>query len=91
VKIGLLELILIQFIIYMGIYLLNSYVGIMICLVMAPICFFTLIVSLISELLDRSKVPKLYYKFMVTGFIIPLIILLVGLTLDPNALDWMTD
>ena len=90
-KIGLLELILIQFIIYMGLYLLNSYIGIMICVVMVPICFFTLIVSLISELLDRSKVPTLYYKFMITGFIIPLIILVIGLTLDPNALDWMAD
>ena len=90
-KIGLIELSLIQFVMYMAIYLLNSYVGIMLCLVMAPIFLFILIVSLIAEFFDRSKVPALYYKFMLTGVIIPLIVLITGITLDPGALDWLNE
>ena len=90
-KVGLLELILIQFIIYMGIYMMDNYTGIMLCLVMAPIFLFILIVALISELLDKSKVPRLYYKFMISGVIMPLLVLFIGVTMDPGALDWLSE
>ena len=90
-SIKLPELILIQFIIYFGIYLLDNYIGIMICLVMSPIFLFVLIISLLAELLDRSTVPKSYYLFMLSGFLIPLVVIVVAIILDPNALKWLEE
>jgi quinol-cytochrome oxidoreductase complex cytochrome b subunit len=75
----------------MGVYMLDNYTGIMLCLVMAPIFLFILIVALIAELLDRSKVPRLYYKFMITGVIVPILVLIIGVTVDPGALDWLSE
>ncbi|MEE9372672.1 MAG: hypothetical protein V3V00_06425 [Saprospiraceae bacterium] len=90
-KIGLPELILIQFIIYMGLFLMSSYIGLLICLVMAPIFFFVLIISMLAEVFDRSPVSRSYYTFMASGAIIPLIVLFIGVTMDPHALDWLNE
>lgn len=90
-RLRLPELILIQLIFYIGIYLMSSYIGIMICLVMAPIFLFVLVISLIAEVLDRSKVSKTYYAFMFSGFIIPLIVLIFVVISDPNALKWLEE
>ena len=90
-KIGLLELILIQFIIYMGLFFMSSYIGLLICLVMAPIFFFVLIISLLAEIFDRSKVSRSYYTFMLSGVIVPIVVLMIGLSLDPHALDWLNE
>lgn len=90
-KIGLPELILIQFIFYMALFFMNSYVGLLICLVMAPIFFFILVISLLAELFDRSPVPRSYYLFMASGVVVPLVVLFIGVTMDPHALDWVNE
>ena len=62
--IGQLEIFLFQLIIYSLIYLVDSYVGFLVCLILGVIAFALLVLSLIFELVDRSKVPKSYYYFM---------------------------
>ena len=90
-KIRIPELILIQFIIYLALYLLNHYIGIMLCLVMAPIFLFVLLISLIAEWLEKSAVSRSYYWFMLTGFLVPLFVLVLTIVMDPNALKWLTE
>ena len=90
-KVKLPELILIQFILYMALFMMSRYVGLLICLVMTPIFLFVLIISLLAELFDRSTVPKSYYTFMASGVVVPVIVIIIGIMLDPHALDWLNE
>lgn len=75
----------------MGLFLMSSYIGLLICLVMAPIFFFVLVISLLAEIFDRSKVSRLYYFFMASGVLVPIIVIIIGISLDPHALDWLNE
>ena len=66
-RIGLPELILVQLILYAGLWLISPYVGFMLSMIVATISAAILVISLIMELVDRSKVPKIYFRFMLTA------------------------
>ena len=91
IKIGLAEIYLIQMILYALVYLGNSYIGFMLCLIMAVISFALLILSLIFEVLDRSNVPRYYFKIMISAIISPVVIIVLFSTLDPTSFDWMVE
>jgi len=88
-SLGIIEICLIQIIIYCLFWLANPYLAFLLTVIIVPIFAFLLIISLIAELLDRSKVPKWYYKFMFLSFIIPLIVALVFYTIDRTVFEWM--
>ena len=82
---------LIQIIIYAVIFLLDSFTGFLICLVGAFISAAILIVSLITEMVERSKVPKSYYGFMIVSILSPLIVLGAFGAFYPDAFAWMQE
>lgn len=90
-KIGNIELFLIQIIIYTTIYLLNAYIGFLVCLVLGCISAALLILSLIFEMVDRSKVPKSYYFFMLNSAIAAFLVLFAFSVLVHGSFDWMQE
>ena len=88
-RIGLLEIILLQIILYSGLWILSPYAGFMLSMIVATISAAVLVISLIMELVDRSKVPKIYFYAMVTAIVCPLIVALSFIAFYPGAMSWM--
>lgn len=89
--IGQLEIFLIEVVIFSGIYLIDSYVGFLVCLILGCISFALLVLSLIFELVDRSKVPKSYYFFMLNTTIAAFLVLAGHSIFISGSFDWMNE
>lgn len=89
-KIRPIEIFLIEFIIYSLLWLSNDYVASMLTVVMTAICFFILIVSLLAELVERSKVPRWYYYFMAISTVTPIIVALIFIYFMGADFEWMS-
>ena len=78
----LLELFLIEVIIYLAIWLYYPFLAQIVSAIAIFITIGVLVVSFISELLEPSKVPSVYFKAMFLGVLSPLvawgIVMLVG-------------
>ncbi len=82
-----IELSIVQAIIYTTIWLTNEYLATLITFIFVPLFFAILLISLIADQLEKSKISKSYYYFMASGFIVPLLIALF-MKLFLGASDW---
>ena len=87
-RLNITEFFLIQSILYTLLWMWNDYVATILSLSFAAIAFFILAISLIAEMIDRSKVPRLYFYFMVISILTPIIIGSFFMYLKKGALDW---
>ena len=87
-KIRPLEILLGEMVIYILLWLFNDYLATLISLSLGGIFFFILLISLMVEWIERSKVPMWYYKFMVVSVLAPLISAGIYLFLS-GGLSWM--
>ena len=90
-RLGYIEVFLGQLIIYALVYLVNDYIGFMLCLIISVIAASLLLLSLVFELIDRSKVPRSFYFYMLTAVLAPVVVLAgysIGVT---GSFDWMND
>ncbi len=69
----LLELFLIEVIIYLALWFYYPFLAQILSMIAISICTGILLISLISELLEPSKIPSAYYKAMFLGIISPII------------------
>ncbi|MEL6657251.1 MAG: hypothetical protein AAFP77_26765 [Bacteroidota bacterium] len=83
-----IEAFLIQIVAYLLIWLLNDYLAFILSFILGGIALFLYLVAKIVELVDRSRVPKVYYRFMVICFLAPLLAGIVGLLLR-NGPSWL--
>lgn len=88
-SLGILELSLFQFIFYCLLWLSNTYLATLLSAIVIPIFAGLLIISLLAELVERSKVPKWYFKFMFISVIIPIIVGLFFYSINDGLFDWM--
>lgn len=63
---------LIQAIIYLSLLLLDGYVGTLLALIIGGICLSIWLISLAVEFIEPSRVPKSYYRLMISGWLAPL-------------------
>ena len=87
-RLNITEFFLIQAILYTLLWMWNDYVATILSLSFAAIAFFILSISLIAEWIDRSKVPRLYFYFMIISILTPVIIGSFFMYLKKGALDW---
>lgn len=71
--IGPVEVFLIETVIYMAFWMINDYLASLLSLILACICFAILIVSIGIELIERSRVPRWYYFFMIASVFSPIL------------------
>ncbi len=90
-RIGQIELFLLQIIIYTVIYVINDYIGFLVCLILGTIAIALLILSLVFEFIDKSKVPGSYYLFMFNAAFAPFIVLLFFSIFITGSFDWMQE
>jgi hypothetical protein len=63
-RLSLGEIFLLQLIFWMGLWLINDFVATLLTLCIGAVVLAVLIVALLSELMERSKVPKQYFYIM---------------------------
>lgn len=59
---------------YGVLWLVHEYTAFFLTLLVPIISFCTLIISLITEYLERSNIPRWYYRFMAILIILPLLV-----------------
>jgi len=76
-KIGLFEIVLLELVAFLLLWVVDEFTASLLCIVIPFICLGVLVVALISEWIEPSKVPKLFFKTLTVSIIIPLITLVV--------------
>ena len=87
-NLGLTEIALFQVLFYAGFWVMSDYTATLLTLVLPMIFLFILLIALASEMVDKSKTPRWYYKFMVISIIIPIITAIVFVTALGADFDW---
>jgi FtsH-binding integral membrane protein len=83
------EWFLIELAFYFVLWLINDYIATLVSLIFIVIFSAILIVALISELIEPSKVPRSYFWFMVVSILAPLLAGLVFLIIIGGDLNWI--
>ena len=68
-----IEVLLIEVIFYLALWLFNDYVAMYLSLIFGSIFFFILLFTGIAELIERSKVSRKYFWFMAMSALAPLL------------------
>ena len=76
-KLSLLEIFLIEILVWMGLWLANEYLATLLTFILTPIVFAVLVIARISEFIERSKVPRIYFGVMLISTIAPVLAALV--------------
>lgn len=87
-KIRPVEIFLVEVIIYFLLWLFNDYLATLLSVALGGIFLAILIISLIVEWIERSKVPIWYYQFMVASILAPLLTAIIYL-LFAGGVSWM--
>lgn len=83
------EVFLIEAIVYIALWLWNEYIATIMTLSFSAIALFILIISLIAEVIERSKVPRWYFSYMIISVLTPLVIGAFFMVLNKGSFGWM--
>lgn len=80
---------LIQTILYTALWLYDEYAGLLICIIMATILLALLLLSLFFELIEKSKVPRAYFIWMLISIFPPILVSLVFYLISGGKISWI--
>ena len=87
-KLVTIEAFLVQLVIYLFLWFWNDYLALILSLILGGIALSILVVSKMVELVESSRVPKVYYRFMVICILAPLLAGIAGMLLR-NGVSWL--
>ena len=87
-NVGLLEIALLQIVFYAALWLISDYTATLLTLVFPVIFIFLLVLALAAELIEASKTPRWYFKFMVMSIFIPILTAVVFVMALGADFDW---
>ena len=70
---SLLEIFLLETCVWLGLWLLDHYVAALLTLIVGAIVSAVLVIALIAEGLERSRVPRRYFSIMAVSILAPLV------------------
>lgn len=70
---SLLEIFLLEVVVWLGIWLFNDYLATLLTLIIGAIVLAVLLIALIAEAIERSKVPRKYFYIMVLSIVAPIV------------------
>ena len=88
-KWGFIEIFLLEFVIYILLWLVNDYLAMMLSLTFCVICFFILLISLVAELIERSRVPRWYFTLMIASILAPILSAVIYLSITGGLENWL--
>jgi hypothetical protein len=83
------EIFMIEAILYLLLWLWNDFAATICSLSFSAIAFFILIIAMIAEVIEPSKVPRKYFYVMLISALTPLIVGSFFMYLKKGTLDWM--
>ena len=89
-RLSLFEIFLLQTIAWLGIWLLNDYIAALLTLIIGAIVSVVLIIALIAEAIERSKVPGRYFQVMSLSILSIVASAVIYVTLLGGQLDFLT-
>ncbi|MEM1215007.1 MAG: hypothetical protein AAGJ82_04945 [Bacteroidota bacterium] len=69
---------MVQLVIYLLLWWWDDYLAFTLSLIVGGIAFCLLLLSKMVEWIDRSRIPNLYYRFMIISVLAPLLAGLIG-------------
>jgi hypothetical protein len=75
-------------VIYLLMWLFNDYLASLLSIILGTICLLILLISLIVEAIERSKVPRWYYFFLAVSVLAPIVAAVIYLFIS-GGVDWM--
>ena len=76
-KLKLEEILLIEIIFYFLLWMFDEYLATVISLIFGVICLMILLTSLVVEKIEKSNVPKFFYKILVVSVIAPIVAVVI--------------
>lgn len=76
---SLLEIFLLEIAVWLALWLMDNYLATLLTLIITAIVFAVLVIALISEAIDRSKVPRKYFWIMGVSVLAPILSALIYL------------
>jgi hypothetical protein len=73
IRLSLLEIFLLEVIVWLGLWLLNDYLATLLTLTLGAIVSAVLLIALMAEAIERSKVPRKYFHVMWLSILAPLV------------------
>ena len=89
-RFGSIELFIVEFILFAILWLSSDFLGTMFSLGISLTAFFILVISVIAELIEPSKVPRWYFNFMLVTIVTPLLVAGIMVYIFEGKLEWMT-
>ncbi|MCO6475193.1 MAG: hypothetical protein J5I94_01160 [Phaeodactylibacter sp.] len=83
-----IEILLTEVVIYLIIWVANDYMAAMLSLIFGGIFLLILLASLVMELVEKSKVPRLYFTFMWLSVLAPVIAAMLYFLIN-RGMEWM--
>lgn len=68
-----LELLIIQIAVWFGLWMINDYIAALLTIIIGAIVLASLLIALLSELIEPSRVPKRIFGWMVTACVAPML------------------
>ncbi len=84
-----LEWFLAEMIILIGVWFLNDYIATYLSLVFGAICFAILVIALISEWIEPSKVPRSFFVTMALSVLATILASGIYLVINKGQLTWL--
>jgi hypothetical protein len=72
-RLSLLEIFLLELIVWLAFWLLNDYMAALVTIIVAAIILAVLVIALIAEAIERSKVPRWYFALMGLSVLAPVV------------------
>ena len=88
-RFGFWEVLLLQFIVYFALWLIDDYIAMLLSLILGGVCLAIWILSWIVEWISPSRVPKAYFSWLLASALAPFLSLLTYLLVFDGQLNWM--
>lgn len=85
------EIVLLEAILLIILWFMDEYIGWLSSLIMMTICGGILIVSLLTEWIERSKIEKPYFYMLLALTLVPMMIICVFFLLSGGNISWLHD
>ena len=89
VRLSLLEIFLLETVVWLGLWLISDYVAALLTLILGAIVSAVLVIALISEAIERSRVPGKYFQVMAISILSMLIAAFIYVTLLGGRMDFL--
>ena len=88
-RLSLLEIFLLEVVVWLGMWLISDYLATLLTLIIGSIVLAVLLIALIAEAIERSKVPRKYFFIMVMSLFAPFVAAVLYLLIFGGELGFM--